>query len=94
MANGLRRGLSGTRHQPPAHATAARLDQRLRGAVAGTILTELWRVAFRRTYYRSIAQLEHDVQAYLRFYNWDRSHQGYRLKGRTPATVFLAKKAS
>ncbi|HKV46018.1 MAG TPA: hypothetical protein VJT32_15310 [bacterium] len=57
-------------------------------------LTELWRVAFRRTYYQSIAQLEHDLQAYLRFYNRDRPHQGYRLKGRTPAAVFLARKAS
>jgi hypothetical protein len=43
---------------------------------------------------RSIAQLEQDLQAYLRFYNRDRSHQGYRLHGRTPASVFLARKAS
>jgi hypothetical protein len=60
----------------------------------GTILAELWRVAFRRTYYRSTAQLEQDLQAYLRFYNRDRSHQGYRLRGRTPAAVFLARQAS
>jgi hypothetical protein len=37
-----------------------------------------------------MAQLEQDLQAYLRFYNWERPHQGYRLRGRTPASVFFA----
>ena len=71
----------------------SKLFRRKGGNPVGTILAELWRVAFRRTYYRSITQLEHDLHAYLRFYNWDRPHQGYRLQGRTPATVFLARKA-
>jgi transposase InsO family protein len=62
--------------------------------VQGTIRTELWRVAFRRTYYRSIGQLDQEPQVYLRFSNLDRPHQGYRLKGRAPAAVFPAKKAS
>jgi hypothetical protein len=35
-----------------------------------------------------------DVQAYLRFHNRDRPHQGYRLRGRTPTSLFLARKAS
>jgi len=78
------------RRTRPRHAWTNGFVKRLQG----TILTELWRVAFRRTYYRSIAQLEHDLQAYLRFYNRDRPHQGYRLQGRTPAGVFLASKAS
>jgi transposase InsO family protein len=39
----------------PRHAWTNGFVERLQG----TILTELWRVAFRRTYYRSIAQLEH-----------------------------------
>jgi hypothetical protein len=59
----------------------------------GTILSELWRVAFRRTYYTNVGQLERDLQAYLRFHNRERPHQGYRLQGRTPAAVFLARKA-
>ncbi|HLW46207.1 MAG TPA: IS481 family transposase [bacterium] len=78
------------RRTRPRHAWTNGFVERLQG----TILTELWRVAFRRTYYRSIAQLEQDLQAYLRFYNRDRPHQGYRLQGRTPAAVFLAKKVS
>ena len=82
----------GTSHRRtrPRHAWTNGFVERLQG----TILTELWRVAFRRTYYRNIVQLEHDLQAYLRFYNRDRSHQGYRLQGRTPAEVFLTRKAS
>ena len=78
------------RRTRPRHAWTNGFVERLQG----TILTELWRVAFRRTYYRSIAQLERDLQAYLRFYNRDRPHQGYRLQGRTPAEVFLTRKAS
>ena len=78
------------RRTRPRHAWTNGFVERLQG----TILTELWRVAFRRTYYRSIAHLERDLQAYLRFYNRERPHQGYRLQGRTPAAVFLARKAS
>src|SRR5690349_3378572 len=54
----------------------------------GTILIELWRVAFRRTYYTSVALLERDLQAYLRFYDRERPHQGYRMQECTPAAVF------
>jgi transposase InsO family protein len=78
------------RRTKPRHAWTNGFVERLQG----TILTELWRVAFRRTYYTSVAQLEQDLQAYLRFYNRERPHQGYRLQGRTPAAVFLARKAS
>jgi len=54
----------------------------------GTILTELWRCAFRRTFYRGVPAMERDLQEYLRFYNFERSHRGYRLKGRTPGMLF------
>ncbi|MBI3456115.1 MAG: hypothetical protein HY002_10055 [Candidatus Rokubacteria bacterium] len=56
----------------------------------GTILSELWRCAFRRTYYTAVPPMQRDLDQYLRFYNFERSHQGYRLKGRTPAEVFHA----
>jgi transposase InsO family protein len=55
----------------------------------GTILTELWRCAFRRTYYRGVRAMERDLQDYLRFYNFERPHRGYRLKGRTPGMLFI-----
>jgi len=78
------------RRTKPRHAWTNGFVERLQG----TILSELWRVAFRRTYYTSVAQLERDLQAYLRFYNRERPHQGYRLQGRTPAMLFAARKAS
>ena len=55
----------------------------------GTILTELWRCAFRRTYYRGVRAMERDLHDYLRFYNFERPHRGYRLKGRTPGMLFI-----
>lgn len=78
------------RRTKPRHAWTNGFVERLQG----TILAELWRVAFRRTYYTRLGQLERDLQAYLRFYNGERPHQGYRLKGRTPASVFLSKRAA
>jgi transposase InsO family protein len=53
-----------------------------------TILTEHWRVVFRRHYFTTRAALEHSLRAFLRFYNFDRPHHGYRVRGRTPATLF------
>lgn len=31
------------------------------------------------------AEIQRDPNAFLRYYNLERSHQGYRLRGRTPA---------
>ena len=30
-----------------------------------------------------------DLQAFLRFYDFERPHRGYRTKGRTPASIFF-----
>jgi transposase len=54
-----------------------------------TILHEHWRVEFRRRYFTRIAQLDTSLQSYLRLYNLDRPHRGYRTRGRTPAAIFL-----
>ncbi len=59
----------------------------------GTILTEHWRVVFRRTYFTHAAQLERALQRYLRFYNTERTHRGYRLQGQTPGSVFCPRPA-
>jgi transposase InsO family protein len=79
------RGL-GIRHTrtKPRHAWTNGFVERLQG----TILTEHWRVVFRRRYFTSRAQLQHSLDQYLRFYNRERPHQGYRLRGRTPAELF------
>ena len=39
----------------------------------------------RETFYLSIAEIQRDLEAFMSFYNLERSHQGYRLNGRTPA---------
>lgn len=77
---------SGIRHKRtrPRHPWTNGFVERLQG----TILTELWRCAFRRTYYRALAAMHQDLQDYLRFYNFERPHRGYRLRGKTPAALF------
>lgn len=50
-----------------------------------TLLDECFRVAGRQTWYITLAEIQRDLDAFLRYYNLERSHQGYRLKGRTPA---------
>jgi hypothetical protein len=39
----------------------------------------------RQTWYISVDEIQRDLDTFLRYYNLERSHQGYRLKGRTPA---------
>ena len=43
------------------------------------------RVAGHTTWYVSPEKIQRDLDKFLTFYNLKRSHQGYRLKGRTPA---------
>jgi transposase InsO family protein len=50
-----------------------------------TLLDECFRIQGRKTWYIEPAEIQRDLDAFLRFYNLERSHQGYRLKGRTPA---------
>ena len=50
-----------------------------------TLLDECFRVAGRQTWYLSPEEIQRDLDKFLDFYNLRRSHQGYRLKGRTPA---------
>jgi transposase InsO family protein len=53
-----------------------------------TILAEHWRVVFRRHYFTRRSTLDQSLRAFLHFYNFDRPHHGYRVRGRTPATLF------
>ena len=50
-----------------------------------TLLDECFRIKGRTTCYISPEEIQRDLDQYLSFYNLKRSHQGYRLKGRTPA---------
>src|SRR4030095_14240380 len=39
----------------------------------------------RGAFYLSIAEIQRDLEAFMSFYNFEPSHQGYHLTGRTPA---------
>jgi transposase InsO family protein len=54
-----------------------------------TLKEEFFSVAFRRTFYETLEQMQIDLDQYMDFYNRERSHQGYRTKGRTPYRAFL-----
>ncbi len=68
----------------PRHAWTNGFVERLQK----TILHEHWRIAFRRQYFTSRRSLQGSLDRFLQFYNYERTHRGYRLRGRTPATVF------
>ena len=54
-----------------------------------TVLNEFYRVAFRKTLYRSIAELQADLDRWLTEYNESRPHQGRWCFGKTPMQTFL-----
>ena len=84
FADGCARwGIRVTRTKPR-HAWTNGFVERLQK----TILHEHWRVAFRRQYFTTHRGLQASLDRFLTFYNFERTHRGYRLKGRTPATVF------
>ena len=68
----------------PRHAWTNGFVERLQQ----TILTEHWRVVFRRHYFTSRAALDRSLGHFMQFYNFDRPHHGYRVRGQTPATIF------
>jgi len=55
-----------------------------------TLLREFYQPALLSKIYTSIDELDYELQLYLAWYNHRRSHQGFRLKGRTPASVFFS----
>lgn len=54
-----------------------------------TILQEFYQVTFRRKIYRSIEELQIDLDDWLAYYNNDRTHQGKMCCGRTPIQTLI-----
>ena len=54
-----------------------------------TMLDEFYRVAFRKKLYHSLAELQADLDQWLRQYNEARTHQGRWCYGKTPMQTFL-----
>jgi transposase InsO family protein len=57
-----------------------------------TILQEFYQVAFRRKLYLSLDELQTDLDAWLAYYNCERTHQGKMCCGRTPLQTLIAGK--
>ena len=53
-----------------------------------TIQEECYAVAFRKTLYTSLAQLQQDVDEWMESYNRERTHSGKHCDGRTPLQTF------
>lgn len=54
-----------------------------------TILNEFYQVAFRKKLYRSIEELQTDVDQWIDYYNRERPHSGKYCFGKTPIQTFL-----
>jgi transposase InsO family protein len=54
-----------------------------------TMLNEFYRITFRKKIYTNLADLQADLDAWLREYNEERVHQGRWCYGRTPMQTFL-----
>jgi hypothetical protein len=53
------------------------------------VLNEFYRVAFRKKVYRSIDELQTDLDCWITEYNAARPHQGRWCFGKTPLQTFL-----
>jgi len=54
-----------------------------------TVLDEFLRPAFRQRFYTSLKVLQKDLDKWLKFYNEERPHQGYRNMGKRPIDTVL-----
>jgi len=54
-----------------------------------TVLNEFYRIAFRKKLYRSIDELQADLDVWLEAFNRERPHQGRWCFGKTPMQTFL-----
>jgi transposase InsO family protein len=55
-----------------------------------TVLDEFFRTAFRTKLYESIEALQADLDEWMRYYNHERTHQGYRNLGKRPIDTIRA----
>jgi len=53
------------------------------------LLEEFWQVAFRKKLYRTLEEIQRDLDEWLYDYNNRRTNQGKRCQGRTPMETFI-----
>ncbi|MBZ0181782.1 MAG: IS481 family transposase [Melioribacteraceae bacterium] len=57
-----------------------------------TILNEFYQIAFRKKVYKTLEELQNDVDLWINHYNQQRPHSGKHCDGRTPMETFLQTK--
>lgn len=66
---------------PQTNGAVERLNQ--------TVQEEFYKVAFRKKLYRSIEEIQADLDEFMRWYNIERTNQGRYCQGRTPMQTFI-----
>lgn len=77
--NDIEHSRTKVRH-PQTNGAAEKLNQ--------TIQNEFYNTAFRKTLYKSLEQMQEDLDIFMKKYNFDRTNQGKRCLGRTPYETF------
>jgi len=54
-----------------------------------TLLEEFYQIVMLKNVYTSLEQLQDDLDSFIYYYNFKRTNQGYRLKGKIPYQKFL-----
>jgi hypothetical protein len=54
-----------------------------------TVLNEFYRVAFRKKIYKTLEELQSDLDTWIKLYNEERPHQGRWCYGKTPMQTFV-----
>ena len=67
--------------RPQTNGSVERLNQ--------TVQDEFYQVAFRKKLYRSIKEIQADLDAFMDGYNYERTNQGRYCQGRTPFQTFM-----
>jgi transposase InsO family protein len=67
-------------YSPQTNGSVERLNQ--------TIEEEFYRVAFRKKLYRTLEEIQTDLDEYMGYYNRERTNQGRYCQGRTPVETF------
>lgn len=66
---------------PQTNGAVERLNQ--------TVQDEFYRVAFRKKYYRTLEEIQTDLDAFMSWYNNERTNQGRYCQGRTPMQTLI-----
>ena len=71
----------------PARRACGRGDDSLDGGLSVVVAHEAIEGSLQRRARREVAALQRALDGLMRYYNTERPHQGYRLRGRTPAAL-------